>query len=281
MAWMRRSGSLSAKERAPVDRELSDDETRFNEAVDSAIAEVLTRYGRLLEQFRDQSLMILSHDLRTPLTAITLFARMLSTPEGIADRTSRIVSRIVVNAERIDQILDQFVDLSRTRFGLGLSITPGPVDLVGLCQSVLDDLRNDYPDCVLRFDAVGDLRGEWDGNRLAQLTTYLVLDAIQHGGGEPVRIVACGELDSVEIDVHHHGRIPPDAMERVFEPFALAAGDDTHAGAVASSLGLYLVQQIAIAHGGNVEVSSTSEAGTTFHVRLPRQLPRDPSRSSV
>ena len=72
-----------------ADLEMSDDVTRFNEAVDSAVAEVLSRYSKLLTQFRDQSLMILGHDLRTPLTAITLFAQMLSSSIGIDDKTSR------------------------------------------------------------------------------------------------------------------------------------------------------------------------------------------------
>ncbi len=260
-----------------ADTEVPDEVTRFNEAVDSAVAEVLSRYSKLLEQFRDQSLMILSHDLRTPLTAIALFAQMLSTPKGVDDKTARVASRIIVNAESINRMLGEFVDLSRIGFGMGLSITRGPVDLLGLCQHVLDDLRQTDPDCVFRFDAYGDLRGDWDGDRLAQLTTYLVRDAIQHGDGRPVRIVARGKLEEVEIDVHHEGRIPPDAMGRVFEPFALAGGDDTHVGSAGTGLGLYLVQQIAISHGGRVEVSSTSEEGTTFHVHLPRQLPRDPS----
>jgi signal transduction histidine kinase len=254
-----------------ADPEVPDEVTRFNEAVDSAIAEILSRYSKLLEQFRDQSLMILGHDLRTPLTAITLFAQMLSTPQGIDDKTSRVASRIIVNAERINRMLGEFVDLSRTRFGVGLSITRGPVDLLGVCQHVLDDLRQHDPGCAFRFDAFGDLQGDWDGDRLAQLTTYLVRDAIQHSDGQPVRIVVRGQLEEVEIDVHHEGRIPPDAMGRVFEPFARAGGDDTHVGSAGTGLGLYLVQQIAISHGGSVEASSTSEGGTTFHVRLPRQ----------
>ena len=129
-----------------------DEVTRFNEAVDSAIAEVLSRYSALLTQFRDQSLIILGHDLRTPLTAITLFAQMLSSP-GIDDKTSRVASRIIFNAQRINRILGEFVDLSRTRFGVGLSVTAGPVDLEPLCRHVLEELREYYPDCVLRFDA--------------------------------------------------------------------------------------------------------------------------------
>ena len=75
-----------------ADLEFSDEVTRFNEAVDSAIAEVLSRYSALLTQFRDQSLIILGHDLRTPLTAITLFAQMLSSSIGIDDKTSRVAS---------------------------------------------------------------------------------------------------------------------------------------------------------------------------------------------
>ena len=71
------------------------------------------------------------------------------------------------------------MDLSRTRFGVGLSVTAGPVDLEPLCRHVLEELRRVYPDCVLRFDALGDLRGDWDGDRVAQLTSYLVRDAIQ------------------------------------------------------------------------------------------------------
>ena len=250
--------------------ESSDEITRFNEAVDSAIAEVLLRYSKILGQFRDQSLAILGHDLRTPVTAISLYAHMLSTSNGIDDKCSRLALRILADAERINRILGEFVDLSRTRFGVGLNCSLGPVNLAPLCRQVIADLEGYYPEHVIGFEAIGDVEGEWDGDRVAQLTSYLVRDAIQHRGDGPVRVIARDEGQHVKLEVHHQGLIPPNELGRIFEPFVRAAGDDAHTGSAAIGLGLYLVEQIATAHGGTVGVTSTSEAGTTFRVQLPR-----------
>ena len=123
----------------------------------------------------------------------------------------------------------------------------------------------------LRLVGSGDLRGDWDADRLAQVLSNLVRNAIEHGPTDaPIDVVATGRDDQVSLTVHNGGvPIPPEVIESIFEPMVR----HTH-GAHARhglGLGLYIARQIALAHGGSLEVTSTATAGTTFELRLPRR----------
>jgi signal transduction histidine kinase len=130
------------------------------------------------------------------------------------------------------------------------------------------EIRAGQPDAVVRLQAGGDLRGEWDSDRLAQVVSNLVGNAIQHGGKTPVTLTAHGDDDSVTLAVHNGGPpIPPDVLPFVFEP--LARGRGKSAGH-SIGLGLFIARAIVSAHGGHIEVSSSADAGTTFTVVLPK-----------
>jgi len=120
----------------------------------------------------------------------------------------------------------------------------------------------------LRFEASGDLRGKWDADRLTQVVTNLVGNAIQHGGGTPITLTGHEERESVLLAVHNGGApIPQDVLPFVFEPLTRGHGE----GAGRSiGLGLFIARAIVSAHGGDILVSSSTDAGTTFTVRLPK-----------
>jgi signal transduction histidine kinase len=137
-----------------------------------------------------------------------------------------------------------------------------------MCEEALIEIRAGQPDAVVRFEATGDLRGEWDADRLAQVVSNLVGNAIQHGGGTPVTLTARKDGESVTLAVHNEGAaIPQDVLPFVFEP--LARG---HAKQARRSigLGLFIARAIVSAHGGDIQVRSSPDAGTTFTVKLPK-----------
>jgi signal transduction histidine kinase len=125
-----------------------------------------------------------------------------------------------------------------------------------------------HPEVVVHFRASGDLTGEWDADRLAQVVSNLLGNAIQHGGGGPVTLEAHGADGSVTLTVHNGGDpIPLAAQASVFEPLARAASDESQS----IGLGLFIARAIVTAHGGEIRVRSEEDSGTTFEVHLPRR----------
>lgn len=117
--------------------------------------------------------------------------------------------------------------------------------------------------------ATGELRGLWDGARIAQALSNLLGNAVQHGAKHgPIAVTLRGDADEVVLSVHNKGRaIPKHCQQDIFEPFRRLDPDDAKANV---GLGLYIVQAISVAHSGTVDVESSSDEGTTFTIRLPR-----------
>lgn len=131
------------------------------------------------------------------------------------------------------------------------------------------EVRTAHRDADFRLETSGNLVGEWDADRLAQVVSNLFGNAIHHGGGTPVSITAQEEGDAVTLAVHNGGTpIPPEALPLIFEPFARGRAVSATGGI---GLGLFIARAIVSAHGGEIDVTSSSEDGTTFTVRLPKR----------
>ena len=247
--------------------------TRFNEAIDEALIEAVGTFTHTTQHFRDQSLGILGHDLRNPLGAIVMGATMLVSSEELSDRSVRIAARMLSSANRMNRMIADLLDLTRTRFGDAIPIVRSTVDLEPLCRQVIAELEGLRPAGTLTFKPKGDLSGEWDADRISQVRSNLVGNAIQHGGAtEPIELVVEGSRDEVQVDVHNGGPpISKSALATMFDPMIRHDRDTTHPGL---GLGLYIASQVVIAHGGTLEVTSTKAAGTTFTAHLPRRAPQ-------
>jgi signal transduction histidine kinase len=167
-------------------------------------------------------------------------------------------------------VLD-LLDFTRTRFGDEIPLAPRPTDIRKLMNDVASEVAASHPASTLQLETRGDLRGEWDPERLTQMLTNLVSNAVQHGSDKsPIRVVARGEPTEVVISVHNDGPvIPQQQIAELFSPMKRGASSDRrerrHLG-----LGLYIVDKIVAAHGGSIKVHSSKDAGTTFSVYLPR-----------
>jgi signal transduction histidine kinase len=156
-----------------------------------------------------------------------------------------------------------------------MPLTRGPVDLEKLCGEVFYGMRTAHPQRTLRFHPHGDLTGDWDAARLHQVVSNLMGNALQHGSAQgPVELSVASEGSTVVLSVHNEGApIPSDLLATIFDPLVRGATLESAERRVPGSvgLGLYIVREIVVAHGGTVEVASTAHEGTTFTVRLPRQ----------
>ncbi len=244
--------------------------TRFNEAIDEALAEAVDSFMKTTEHFRDQSLGILGHDLRNPLSGIIMGASMLSNAD-LDDGSIKLAARILSSARRMNRMIDDLLDLTRTRFGDRIPVVLSPIDLAPVCRQVVAELEGLRPVGDLRLECKGDLRGEWDSDRIAQVLSNLVRNAILHGSSSgPINVLADGEGEAVTLSVHNEGpSIPLSSQRGIFDPMV---HHDRNGQKPGLGLGLYIGSQVALAHGGTVDVTSTDADGTTFRVHLPRHL---------
>lgn len=256
--------------------EKQDELTRFNEAIDESLTEATVRYSQILDRTRELFLAILGHDLRNPLAAIITGATLLTESDSLDDQQARVAQRISNSAARMTRMVGDLLDFTRTRLGTGIPISPTPMDLAVECLQVIAELEATNPDRTLRFEASGDLRGEWDSDRLTQVISNLVSNALQHSGATtPVSLVAEGHDLAVVLRVHNEGKVIPETViKKIFEPMVRQSmEDDQQKNVTGMGLGLYIAREIVTAHGGAIDVTSTETAGTTFTVRIPRCSP--------
>lgn len=223
-------------------------------------------------EFEQQLIGIVSHDLRNPMNVILLAAQVLLRSEGLTDRQTKTVVRLFNAAERATRLIRDLLDFTKARLGGGIPVERKPVDLHALIRDVLEEARAVHPDRTIDLTSSGDGQGEWDGDRLAQVTINLVNNALTYSPAEtPVRVETAGNEHTVTLSVHNDGApIPPEHLPRLFEPMH-RAGEHGRAGGV--GLGLFIVDNIVRAHGGHVDVRSSAGEGTTFRVVLPRAAP--------
>ncbi len=243
--------------------------TRFNEALDEALVEATNRYMVVMNRTSDQFLAVLGHDLRNPLGAIMMSAEVISRHASAED--AKAAALILTSAGRMNRMVNDLLDLTRTRLGSGIPIAPSPMDLGPLCRDTLAELQAFHPESRLQFSSTGDLKGTWDLDRLAQVLSNLVGNALQHGQRNGlIEVIGKGEGDEILIEVQNQGnQIPPALLANIFEPMVRKANGSEDKGSTSLGLGLHIAREIVLAHGGTVHVESTP-ARTTFGVRLPR-----------
>jgi signal transduction histidine kinase len=254
-------------------REL-DDVVRFNEAIDQALTESVSFFSSQVERSRNLLLGMLGHDMRSPLQTIQMTADHLAKLNDGQD-VSAAAARLIRSGARMQGLLDDMLDFSRTKLGLGIRVAPAPVELAALVADELDQLRAAHGTQRIEFGVTGDTWAVCDGRRIQQALGNLVGNAIKYG--EPtaaVQVTLTGGDPEISIEVRNRGpAIPPSALRRIFEPLERGPGSQSRAGSQDGlGLGLFITREIARAHGGEVDARS-DESETVFAVRLPRRGP--------
>ncbi|KFE67946.1 sensor histidine kinase [Hyalangium minutum] len=214
---------------------------------------------------------IVSHDLRNPINAISMAAMLLLKQGGQDERGRRTLERILCSADRAARMLEDLLDFTQVRFQGSLPVKLRPLDLHELTRQAVEEVQLAHPHRQLLLEQRGEGRGEWDGDRLSQLITNLVRNALAYGSEHcAVQVRTFGLPDEVRLSVHNEGEpIPPELMDQLFQPLKRGDGPGCH-GKHSLGLGLFIVKHIVEAHGGSISVDSTRESGTTFTVSLPR-----------
>jgi signal transduction histidine kinase/CheY-like chemotaxis protein len=228
-------------------------------------------------RFSEAFVGVLGHDLRNPLSAITTAASLLEV-RAESEKIARPVGRILVSAERMERMISQLLDFTRVRLGRGIPLHREPVDLAELALTVMEELQPLHGHRI-QLECVGEMTGTWDPDRLTQVLGNLVGNACTHGtAGTPVVLRLDGSArDSVRIEVRNQGVIPAPLVPVIFEPLRLTRPDgkqEKREGTSGLGLGLYISQQIAVAHEGTVAVDASAtvngDEGTRFVVEILR-----------
>jgi signal transduction histidine kinase len=218
---------------------------------------------------------VLGHDLRGPLSAITTAAELLMRRPDEATRT--VAQRLFRSGQWMGRMIEDMLDLTRTRQGGGMPMASERFDLGALAERVVQERQITWPDKQLLLACQGDLYGEWDEDRLTQVLSNLVGNALRHGDEAPVQVELDGShATSVRLSVRNGGEIPADVLPHIFDPFRSGRARVEEPPSRRAStrneglgLGLYIVREIVRAHGGQLQVESAA-GRTSFHVALPR-----------
>jgi signal transduction histidine kinase len=232
-----------------------------------ALADELRQRSETL-RLNEMFTAVLGHDLRNPLNAMLTAAFMLQRrSEDAAVRET--AERILTSGKRMTRMIENMLDLTRARLAGGIPLNRTQSDLRVVVERVVQELRTAHPERSLDVLIDGDVAGEWDVDRVQQVASNLIGNALQHGdpsGGVTIRLLGTAP-ESVILSVANEGVIPADVLPSIFDPFRSGeAGRSQGLG-----LGLYIAQQIAIAHHGHIEVESSADTGTVFTVRMPRR----------
>lgn len=212
---------------------------------------------------------VLSHDLRTPLQTIKMTASLLKRQTD-ASKNEELAERLLGNSQRMARMVEDLLDVTRIRQAGGLRLSLADMNLAGLCEAAVEDARHCAADRVLHYTVQGDTQGRWDGERLAQVVSNILGNALKHGAAaEPITVTLDGsQPGEVLLVIHNGGTIAPALLPDLFKPFR--GGERQPGQSEGLGLGLYIAQQIAQAHGGGIQVQS-ADGQTRFEIRLPRQ----------
>jgi PAS domain S-box-containing protein len=231
---------------------------------------------RELAEFRELFIGMLGHDLRNPLGFIVMAAGLLLQGGRLDNQDAKRITHILSASQRMARMISQMLDFTRARLGDGLPIERRPTDLREVCQSVVEE----FEPGAIRLEVEGDVTGNWDPDRLAQVFSNLLGNAVEHAThGTAVVVRAHSDGEEVVVDVTNRGNpIPADVMPFIFEPFRRARQrEKSSTGNI--GLGLYIAHHIVQSKGGTLDAHS-ADGTTTFTVRLPRRpLARNPRLS--
>jgi signal transduction histidine kinase len=231
---------------------------------------------RELDRLKDAVLANVSHDLRTPLTAILGYAELLRRRGGLNDQQAKGVDVIERNARRLLRLVSDLLLLAQVRAG-ELRLQRQAVDLPHLAADAVESARPLADHAELSVELHAAPHGpvvEADALRLGQLLDNLLANAIKFtpaGGTVTVRVLSGAGTATLEVEDTGPG-LPEDERESVFEAFARG----TAAEAPGTGLGLTIVRAIAAAHGATIAVHSEPGRGARFTVTFRTERPAPP-----
>lgn len=273
-----------AQAQATLLRRAATDAQALAEGLDAARRELERLYGevRAALESRDAFLAAVTHDLKTPLTAVLGYVQLLQrrvrrTAAPDTERLLEGLQQIELTGTRMRRQIDQLLDVARLQMGQPLELERQPTDLVALCRAACREHQIGSGRHRVALEAQVDrLVGEWDPLRLERLLDNLLSNAVKYspaGGAITVTVDADGDEGRgaagwAVLAVRDTGIGVPEAdVGNIFDRF-FRAGNTTRQ-MTGSGIGLASARQIVQEHGGTISAASEEGTGSVFTVRLP------------
>ncbi|HEY0065131.1 MAG TPA: GAF domain-containing sensor histidine kinase [Telluria sp.] len=221
---------------------------------------------RETSELREQFIAVLGHDLRTPLGSVLLGTELLQN-EGLSPRALSVLERMRRSVQRMAGLVNDVVDFTRGKMGGGIALNLSlERSLQAPLMQVVEELRGAYPERVIEVDLQFDQSVLCDVQRIQQLLSNLLKNALVYGDqSKPVRVHCTTRNGIFELAITNHGpAISAATIDQLFKPFWRASTQASNEGL---GLGLFIVSEIARSHGGEMAVDSSADA-TRFLFRL-------------
>jgi signal transduction histidine kinase len=231
-------------------------------------AEAAEGEARTMAAQQERLVAIVSHDFKNPLHAIGFTVEHLGRRGPLTPLQASGLERIATSTRRMQAMVRDLLDYARVQHGSGLPVRLEPMRLGDVCRAALEEVRAAEPGRAVALEVDVEVEGDdtapLDRDRVVQAVCNLVVNALHHGKPDaPVSVSVAGQPDGVRLEVGNAGAIAPEVLPTLFDPFR--PGD--RSGSV--GLGLFIVREIACAHGGRVGVRS-GEGRTAFTITFPR-----------
>lgn len=244
-----------------------------------AVAELAAREARQAHENLQNFLAMAAHDLRNPISGIIGYAQLLQRKNASPTMRARAASAIERSALVMNRLIQDLVDAGQAGSG-GFPLHPEPTDLAALVRGVAQSLGQTSSEHRILVTAPDRLVGHWDPDRLGQVLTNQIGNAIKYspdGGGVDVKVRQDGDAAIVTVADRGIG-IDGDDIHRHFRPFSRLSNGAMLSG---TGLGLFISHGIVEAHGGRISVESQGPGtGTTFTTVLPLRGPVEAGRLS-
>lgn len=229
---------------------------------------LVEREQRIEADFRERFMGMLAHDLRQPLSTVLLACQVLAS--GTYESIGRYTDMQKRAAQRMQRMIGDLLDFTSIRPESGMPIHQQATNLQNIVQTSVAEFGAVHPERAFSLAIDGQATGHWDPDRLMQVCTNLLGNALEHSTpSSPIDVSLVSDATHVELSVSNRGpTIPDDILPTLFKPFRRKAARRASGGV---GLGLHIVHQIVHAHGGTVSVTSANSA-TRFAVRLPRDV---------
>lgn len=260
---------------ARTDQSAMEEIRRFNQGLDQALAEAIGGYSEEVERSQHIFLAVLGHDLRSPLSAISMAGQYLAVPGRVDAGQRKVVDSILRGTGMMNGMIRDLVEYSRSRLGRSMRVAPRKGESLGsICQAAIRELQATHPECEFLFRESGDLTGCFDCNRMHQALASLLHNAVKQGTRRlPVILDARGDSEAVTVQVKNRGSLIPRAsLAFIFEPL-VPLSERAHPDelpAMSLGIGLFVARELVRSHGGTIEAVSSETDGTVFTLRFPR-----------
>ena len=221
-------------------------------------------------EFQERLVAILGHDLRSPLASIETTLQVTRRKAGRMSEDA--LQRMETSSARMGRMIEQLLDLARIRLGDGIRLEATEIDLCNVVRDIVGEHRSAHLGRTIEVEDGDRIDGCWDADRLAQVISNLLGNALAYGAhGSPVRVSVAARGDMAVLTVHNDGPpIPSDVLGTLFDPFRRGGKRKPQAGS-GLGLGLFITKELVLAHKGTIDVSTNEQSGTTFTVTVPRR----------